>query len=70
MTKKKVWYPCILTSHISNTYLNNDSLTVDNQFPKVLEEIWVDLYERGYVEIEDVYLVSKTFRTKLGCLLN
>ena len=58
-----------LTKHISDNYSNNSHFKIDADdggLPKAIEELWVDLYERGYVEIEDVYLVQRW----LDALLN
>ena len=47
------------TSHISRKYLNNKHFKPIVDLPKSIEELWIDLYERGFVEIEDVYLVQR-----------
>ena len=31
--------------------------------PQLMENLWIDFYERGYIEIEDVYLVQKWLQT-------
>ena len=54
-----------LISHISKTYLNNSTYSLNNNLPKAIEELWADLYERGYVEIEDVYLAQQWLKTLL-----
>ena len=54
-----------LVSHISTSYLNNSTFTLGNNLPKAIEDIWVDLYERGYIEIEDVYLAQQWLKTLL-----
>ena len=46
-------------SHVSREYLNNKYFKPIDDLPKSIEELWVDLYERGFVEVEDVYLVQR-----------
>jgi len=46
-----------LTSLISGHYLKiKDPIT---DLPSEIESIWIDLYERGFIEIEDVHLAHK-----------
>ena len=47
-----------LTSHIVENYINNKAQTFLDDFPKSIEQLWIDLFERGFVEVEDVHLVQ------------
>ena len=48
-----------ITTHISEKYLTNRHFEPIDNLPRAIEDLWVDLYERGFVEIEDVYLVQR-----------
>jgi len=48
-------------SHVVEQYLTKKDPVED--LPKSIEELWVDLYERGFVEIEDVFLVQRWLKT-------
>ena len=55
-----------LTRHLSENYLNKIGFKVGQEIlPKIIEELWIDLYERGYIEIEDVYLVQRWLQALL-----
>ena len=43
----------VLVSHLLNNYVKNKT-TNANTFIEILEELWIDLYEREYIEKEDV----------------
>ena len=47
-----------LTSHIVNNYINNNSSNFTADLSKSIELLWIDLYERGFIEIEDVQLAK------------
>ena len=44
-----------LITHILNKYTNNASQNYKDDLPKSIEKLWIDLYEYGFVEIEDVH---------------
>lgn len=46
-----------LTNLISSKYLKNDKPIDD--LPTTIENLWIDLYERGFIEINDVFLVKR-----------
>ena len=47
-----------LTSLIVNNYINNNSINFTSNLSKSIELLWIDLYERGFIEIEDVHLAK------------
>lgn len=46
-----------LTTLVSDEYLKITQPITD--LPAEIESLWIDLYERGFVDIDDVYLVQK-----------
>ena len=51
-------------SHVTKKYLTNKDPIED--LPQSIEELWVDLYERGFIEIEDIFLVQHWLKTLHG----
>ena len=51
-----------LVHHVAEEYMTGKKVQIDD-LPKSVEKLWVDLYERGFVEIEDVYLVQHWLKT-------
>jgi hypothetical protein len=47
-----------LTSHIFQNYINNTEQNFVKKFTESIEQLWIDLFERGFVESDDVYLVK------------
>jgi hypothetical protein len=47
-----------LVSHILTKYTNNESQDYMIDFPKAIKSLWIDLYEYGFVEIEDVNTIA------------
>ena len=47
-----------LTAHIIQNYINNSTQNFLHNFQKSIELLWIDLFERGFVEAEDVRLVK------------
>jgi len=43
-----------IISHILSKYTNNPNQNFLDDFPKSIKKLWIDLYEYGFVEIEDV----------------
>ena len=48
-------------SLVVDKYVKKKNQNFLEDFPKSIEELWIDLYERGFVEIEDVRLVKVKF---------
>ena len=44
-------------SHIIENYVNNTDENYLDDFPNSIKRLWIDLYENGFVEIEDVHSV-------------
>ena len=47
-----------LTTHIIENYNNNSTQNFLHNFQESIELLWIDLFERGFVEAEDVRLVK------------
>jgi hypothetical protein len=45
-------------AHIVEGYIKHKGIDFVENLPKSIHDLWIDLYERGYVEIEDVNLVG------------
>ena len=41
-------------SHIEEKYINSNDPHFLDDFPNSIKKLWIDLYENGFVEIEDV----------------
>ncbi len=44
------------------SYQRNSDHNFLDDFPSSIEQLWIDLYERGFVEVEDVHLVQLWLR--------
>ena len=57
----------VLVSYLLNNYVRNDTLSTES-FIEILENLWIDLYEREYIEIEDVKNMQLWIKTliKIG----
>ncbi len=45
-------------SHIIENYVNNTDENYLDDFPNSIKKLWIDLYENGFVEIEDVQSIT------------
>jgi hypothetical protein len=45
-------------SHILKKYTRNENHNFLDDLPKSIEDLWIDLYEYGFVEIEDVHSIK------------
>ena len=46
--------------------MTNNNYGPVEDLPRAVEGLWADLYERGFVEIEDVYLVQRWLRALMS----
>ena len=52
-----------LTKYLSSQV--DEILQSSDYLPDLIQALWIDMYERDYIEIEDVYLVQKWLKTLL-----